>query len=206
MSKRSKLLKFRDKIQHKYWDTVPYDLRPGQLWYRFKCRFWKKHTTIKPRYLPHTYCDRVEVLPHIMFEVLSQFIEKECSPGIVDWEGSGHMIEVDGVTRNVREEMQIIYDWWHNDYMKKDDKIHAAWKASYEFAPKTSFIPVDMQGNVIPEEDAELFEWHEEYASEEQKTKHRELVKARADLELEYEDKRREMMHRLVNLQPYLWT
>jgi len=41
-----------------------------------------------------------------MFEILSKFIEEECSPGIVDWEGSDHTIDVNGDIVNVRTEMQ----------------------------------------------------------------------------------------------------
>ena len=48
-----------------------------------------------------------------MFEVLSQFIENECSPGPIDWEASAHMVKVHGKEVNVRDEMQELYDWWH---------------------------------------------------------------------------------------------
>lgn len=67
-----------DKLRNFYWRLIPYDWRPGQLLYRMKCFFFKRYTTVKPRYLPHTWCDRTAVLPHMMFEILSQFLEKEC--------------------------------------------------------------------------------------------------------------------------------
>ena len=67
----------------------------------------RNHIIYIPRYLSrYGWCDRVEALPHIMFEILSKFIEEECSPGIVDWEGSDHTIDVNGDIVNVRTEMQ----------------------------------------------------------------------------------------------------
>ena len=109
-----------------YWNRVPYNWRPGQIWYRFKCWAWYRYTTVKPRYLPHTWTDRDDVLPHVMFEVLSQFIERECTPECIDWEASGHMITVDGVEKNVRQEMQELYDWWHQEYNKDYPKCAVA--------------------------------------------------------------------------------
>lgn len=118
-----------NKIQYVYWDIVPYDYRPGQLWYRFKCWAWKRYTTIKPRYLPHTWCDKDHLMAHAMFELLSTFIEDECSPGHVQWYGEyGYKIEVNGQEIYVRDEMQALYDWWHNQYNKahteETDKIY----------------------------------------------------------------------------------
>lgn len=91
--------------------------RPSNLWYRFKCWAWYRYTTIKPRYLGHTWCDRTEQLPHMMFEILSQFVEDECSPGHVEWYGDGaHKVIVNGKEKFVRDELQDLYDWWHKEY------------------------------------------------------------------------------------------
>ena len=118
-----------DRIQYAYWDIIPYDYRPGQLWYRFKCWAWKRYSVVKPRYLPYTWCDKDLIMAHAMFELLSKFIEDECSPGIVAWYGvNGHKIEVNGKEVYVRDEMQALYDWWHKEYneayQKGTDAIH----------------------------------------------------------------------------------
>lgn len=82
----------------------------GDNWYKLKCWVWRRHTTIKPRNLDHTWCDKTELIPHILFECLSEFIENECSPGIVDWDS-------DRPHREVRRKMQELYDWWNNHYI-----------------------------------------------------------------------------------------
>jgi hypothetical protein len=104
-----------------YWTILPYDYRPGNIWYKFACWAWRRHTTVKPRTLPHTWCDRSDVLPHMMMEILTQFVEKECSPGYVEWYGEGsHKITHNGHEWNVRDMMQHIIDWWSQVYLKKD--------------------------------------------------------------------------------------
>lgn len=55
-----------------------------------------------------------------MFEVLSKFIEEECSPGPVDWYDPGwnHKVKVNGVERYVMDEMKALYTWWNKKYLK----------------------------------------------------------------------------------------
>lgn len=35
------------KIQYFYWDLIPYEYRPGELWYKFTCWLWKRYRTNK---------------------------------------------------------------------------------------------------------------------------------------------------------------
>lgn len=119
-----------NKIRYAYWDIIPYDYRPGNIWYRVKCRLWKRYSVVKPRYLPYTWCDKDYIMAHAMFELLSKFIEDECSPGHIQWYGEyPHMVEVNGEQVNVRDEMQALYDWWHKQYNKayqeEKDAIYA---------------------------------------------------------------------------------
>ena len=116
-----------DFIQYTYWKVFPYGYRPGQLWYRLKCFVWHRYTTVKPRQLDHTWRDRAGLMPYMIFEILSQFLEKECSPGIVDWEGSDHRIMYGGHSRNVNDVMWHLYHWWHNIYLKKNEHEHGAY-------------------------------------------------------------------------------
>jgi len=109
---------------------------PMEIWYRFTCWIWRRYSTVKPRYLPHTWCDRSEILPHAMFEILSAFIEKECSPGHIDWyHEHASKVMVDGKERFVRDELQDIYDWWHEKYNKE---FPAAIEALYDSIPYES--------------------------------------------------------------------
>jgi hypothetical protein len=128
-----------------------------------------------------------------MFEVLTRFIERECSPGHVDWYSeSAHKIIVDGEERFVRDEMQELYDWWHgwyHDESLKDEKV--LW---------------DLVGRHAPLSWLHNGEWNPQYASEEDRRAHDEGM----DLIQDYHDTKEaellKRMHRLVNLMPYLWT
>lgn len=203
-----KFKSFLERIKYAYYDRVPYDQRPHQLWYRFKCWAWHRYTTIKPRYLDHTWVDRTAVLPHVMFEVLSQFIEKECcEPELVDWEASGHMVTVKGVKRNVRVEMQLLYDWWHQVYNKEYQEVHdILWKEIYAHPSTRDMIPVNEDHEEVPEDEAKWFLWEPEFPTPEDKEIHDKCLHAVNNLERMQEEELIVMMHRLVNLMPYLWT
>ena len=43
------------------------------LFYPIHC-FFKRYTTVKPRWLDHKYMDSCELLAHVMFEVLTEFL------------------------------------------------------------------------------------------------------------------------------------
>lgn len=205
---RKRLEKVTDAIRHKYYDIVPHDWRPHQIWYRLKCRLFKRYTTIKCRYMPHTWMDRTAVLPHTMFEILSRFIEEECSPGHVEWYGEwGHKITVDGQEKYVRDEMQHLYDWWHQVYNKEYEEVNdILWKEIYKHPSTRDTIPVDADDNEVEEDDAEWFRWEPEFPTEEDKEIHDCCLHAVNKLERMQDAKLQEMMHRLVNLTPYLWT
>lgn len=173
-----------EKIQDLYWKIIPYDYRPGQIWYRFKCWAWKRYSTVKPRYLKHTWCDMDHLMAHTMFEILSTFIEEECSPGHVVWYGEyAHMVEVNGEQVNVRDEMQYLYDWWHKkyngSYEKETDEI-------YEHTIDEPFV--DDNGHL--------------YMSDH----NRALYKKASELEQEYEEQLEENLIRLLKIRPYMWT
>ena len=98
-----------------YWRLVPYDWRPSQIWYRFKCWAWHRYTTVHPRTLPwHTFTDRDKVLLHCCFEILSQFVEREMPAD----SKKDHQDEPwAGQDRAVRE----LYRWWKEDFPTLDD-------------------------------------------------------------------------------------
>ncbi|MCK9458443.1 MAG: hypothetical protein M0R80_02220 [Proteobacteria bacterium] len=210
-----------EKIKYKYWEIVPYDWRPWQMWYRFKSFIWTRPTVIKPRYLPYTWCDRMEMLPHMMFEILSQFIEQECSPGHVDWEASDHKIRVvkddsidpgsglpldPGKMVNVRDEMQELYDWWHNVYMKEYKEVEEIlWAEARKHEPIDRWEEDDdkKMAGLYGET---LYKWEQNFKTTEDEEIYHDCLMALNKLEANQHKALLARMHRIVNLTGYLWT
>ena len=93
-----------------------------RLWYKLKCWAWHRYNTIKPRYMPHTWMDRDSLLEGCVFEVLSKFLEDECSPGCVDWYHEyATKVDFEGKEIFLRDAWQKIYDWYHNWYVPKSE-------------------------------------------------------------------------------------
>lgn len=205
---RKRVEKTTDAIRYAYWSAVPHAYRPHQLWYKFKCWGWHRYSTIKCRYLPHTWCDRTDVLPHTMFEILSRFIEGECSPGHIDWERSNHTVTVNGVDKNVRAEMQDLYDWWHQVYQKEYKEVEEMlWKEAHKHPPDDrEFIPINADDEEVDEDDADFFRWEQNFETEDDEEIHRICIMAVNKLEQMQKDDLQKRMHRLVELTPYLWT
>jgi len=113
-----------------YHRIIPHDWRPSEIWYRLKCWGWKRYTTVKPRSLDHRWCDRSQLLPLTMFEILAQFVEKELggedlSKSVVNWgenlpreewdvkfPGHPHRITVNGEEKLVIHEILDLYRWF----------------------------------------------------------------------------------------------
>jgi len=125
------------KIKYTYWSVWPECLRPMTMWYNFKCWAWHRYSTVRSPHLPNTWCDRRELLLYTSFQILTDFIDDECSPGYVDWyhEG-GHQVEVNGVMENVMDEMKELYYWWNTLYLKEyPAKMDALWEAAEPHTP-----------------------------------------------------------------------
>jgi hypothetical protein len=188
-----------DKIKNYYWQLWPYNWRPLQVWYRLKCLMWHRYTTTRSRYHGHTWVDKTELVPHAMFELLSKFIEQECSPGHVEWYGEwGHKITVDGEKKYVRDEMQELYDWWHTvwnkEYQEVDDML---WAEARKHSPIPTGVPWYR----------DLTVWEPTFATLEDGGIYKRCI--RGINKLEHKMKREALearLHRLVNIIPYLWT
>lgn len=206
MSKR--LSKIIDKIKYAYWSIIPYDWRPGRLWYRVKCGLFHRYTTVKPRTLNfHTWCDRCTLLPHMMFEILVQFVEKELN----NEDGSRkseHTFIVGDKEVNVRDEIYDLYDWWTKDYLinANENGLYGEWHKLREAHCKDISKPVDVDGNEIPEDEAELFQWLTEWDSPEIEEEADRLFKTATESEARYEQELEDRMCRLVKIHRYLWT
>jgi hypothetical protein len=144
----------------------------------------------------------------MMFEILCQFIENECSPGRVEWYGEySHMVEVElpggkKVMRNVRDEMQDLHDWWINDYHGRYKKLEARIQATLAVHDAAYCISDFTEDDDNPEYTL----WDPQYDTPENKQRGRDLLMdlnrherfAAAAL-----DRR---MHRLVNITQWMWT
>jgi len=183
---------FASYIQYVYWKIIPYNLRPGQLLYRLKCFCWHRYTTIKPRQLDHTWCDKVELVPYVMFEMLSEFLEKECSSSIVDWEMSDHRIQYGGHSRNVQNVMWHLYNWWHKVYLIKYENEYNQWHEYHKV-------------NTIKSNNFDII-WNPEWISNGHKRHADILFKRAMKKEAAMNQELNENLKYLVDLIPFLWS
>jgi hypothetical protein len=190
-----------NKIKYKYWELISYDWRPFQIWYRLKCFLWKRYTTVKPRYLGHTWCDRVATLPHTMFEILSDFIEKECVGGPVAWyHEDSHKVVVNGVERFRMDEMLALYNWWHLKYNKAYKEIEEDWwKKVQALEVKDEWPEEEFEGEKV-------YRWEKKFKSEEHERLYNFYLDRMHDLDYRVSEELDLMLHRLINVRQSLWT
>lgn len=182
-------------IHDEFWNSLEYMCskrkRIKDFFRSIKNRILKPYTTIKPRYLGHNWTDHVDILPHMMFESLSIFIEKECSPECVEWYGEyPHMIMVGMEWKNVRDEMQDLYDWWHQEYIPywmgdTDIKFEGEDLEINEF-----FIALNKDPKDRTKKERDYFD----YLSK--------LNQQQFEMDRELQSK----MNRLIRLRRYMWT
>lgn len=178
-------------IQEWYWKLVPYDWRPEEIWYKFKCWAWHRYTTVKPRTLKfHTWCDKTALIPHVLFEMLSDFLESECSPSHVDWYGSGHKVVVSDTEKYVIDELWDIYYWWHNIYLPKEELIINPW---YDFL-------------CLHTKKEDVFSFDPKWDSPENKKIGDKLFKRMNNKEATLNKDLEKYMIRLIKCHKYMWT
>lgn len=103
-------MKLLETIEDIYHSIIPWEYRPEQLWYQFKCWAWYRYSTVKSRHLSHTWVDRDTLLHYTMFEILCDFIEKENH-------GSLNPEEQDSPTKEAYMELERLYKWWNEVYI-----------------------------------------------------------------------------------------
>ena len=171
------------------------------IWYKIECYLWYKYTTIKPKHLSLvSWCDRSELIKHVMFEILEKFIEKECSLGHIEWYGEyPHTIEVNREQKNVMDEMKDLLKWWNEVYIPywNEDTTRPLYDALSE--PTDLWIPIEENGKTY-------YEWKVQYNTPEEEQKAKEIYDQIRKLEEKIRKETLEMMHRLVNISPYMWT
>ena len=188
------------RIKYKYWEIWPSDLRPMTIWYNFKCWAWHRYSTIRCRELPHTWCDRRDLLLHASFQILTDFIDKECSPGHVQWYGDGaHHLKVDGVVENVMDEMLELYWWWDTVYLKEYPKtMDELWDEID--GPRMLCVPYEGMPDCVAGQLEMVYRDDE----------HRDAYKARTDkineVEKLMDEQAERMLKRLAAIRLWMWT
>jgi hypothetical protein len=132
-----------------------------------------------------------------MFEILSQFIEEECSPGHIEWYGEhGHKLPSG---KYVRDEMQDLYDWWHQVYLVEYPAVEAM---LFEKAEKHG--PVGSLWK--PLEDRDLFEYDPDFETEEDGELYSVYMLAVSKLERICEADLNNKMRRMIDIRESMWT
>jgi len=188
-----------EKIQSLYWSIIPHEYRPHHIWYTIKCFCWYRYSTVKPRYCSHQWIDRCDLLPEIAFEILSDFLEKECQPEEhIDWYYEDeywkdqNKILVNDKLINVRDEMQFLYDWWHTTYHKIYPEVkEILHKELKKYRDKDHMIK-DILWNP--------------YASKEDEEAENTIIHAITNLDNKVEEELQNNLHRLINIRKWLWT
>lgn len=200
-------MKFIETLRRQYYQWIPYNYRPHELWYRFKCFVWHRYTTTKPKCLGHTWCDKVELLPHTMFQILVDFVEKECTPERVNWYHEyGHKVTVDGVEKFVRDEIQEIYDWYTKVYVPNFNGENTEYNKIWDKINENS--PLEFLKEITDPEDRHYgnYVYDPEFDEPHKAALYKEAFQELNAYDQALSDKCDEMMHRLVNVRHSLWT
>jgi len=83
---------------------------------------WRRYNVVRVRSLPPTWCDRSHILPMVMMQVLTDFVERE--------------LYVCGSTRPEEDELKSHYVWFHENYLKADPWV--GYKEAVVACPKGS--------------------------------------------------------------------
>jgi hypothetical protein len=180
-----------EKARHWYWelrDRVRYMRGIRKLcdaWYYIKCAVWHRYNRVHVKTLPPTWCDRCQLLPHAMFQVLDDFVKRECSPGIVDWNS-------DEPHRTARAKMDELLNWWHNVYLAFDP--YKEIDRSRMSTDEERFVPIGGKDGK-----ADFYEFH---MNDYERDFYDEVNRKEAELEKELDVRMKE----LVELHRWFWT
>lgn len=182
--------KVKEKIQDIYWRIIPYNYRPGELWYKLACRIWYKYTTIKSRLLGHCYCDTTELLPYTMMEVFCRFMEDEVKEDChIDW--TYHKIEWKGVEVPIDSVWWECYEWWQN-YERIEESLYNDW---HNFLEK----------HRIYDFSTDLY-WNPKFDTEENKVIASSLFKEATEKEVRLNQELEDWLILLVKTRDLMWT
>lgn len=187
-----------------FYKCLPYDYRPPQLWYRFTCWFWYRYRTVHPKTLPgHTWVDRDKLLVHTMFQILTDFIEKEQKEyreedyAYVYTEQPHKLVEFKGQLKDPHYILDYLYKWWHSVYTIKEDTIYDKWHNLIKNHSKSSTT-------AIP--NSSLSEFKTVYNSNESKLKSKQLMKRSMKKDESLHKELEENLILLIKCKDSMWT
>ncbi len=191
-----------DKVKYKYWEILPYDYRPSQLWYYTKCKLWKKYNQVTVKHLPPTWVDRDYLLHGVMFQVLEDFIEKECTSGSTDWYSKDCplTVKVHGVEVHARDEMTQLLKWYKTKFLGSYEKIRDDLTDRFlASAPPHIEKEITINGETY-------IEWSDGEISEEQRKHYLFLMDLSTYTDQRIAEELESMLIRLVKVRPFMWT
>lgn len=156
-----------------------------------KGRFWKKHTIIHPRHLHYTWCDKTELIPHLVFESLCQFVENEKPFENVCWD---HYNDYKKVKKIIKDN----YRWWNEVYIPwfwKGKVYNQIWKIMPE---RISTFQKDSSGK--------YFRYSPKYHSKEDKQFERILFKVLTESDERVSEELTQRCQDIISIRTYLWT
>ena len=143
--------------------------------------------TLNIHTLDKSWCDKDEVLLHAAFQLLTDFIERECPDQIVNYNHSEE-------SQKRWDELQALYHWWTVVRPSRQDSL---------LDPSLKTPPIETQpsygsdGSIryrqrIPYNPADYPEYHQ-------------ALVLSAQLEQAWFEEDQQHLHRLVDIRPYLW-
>jgi hypothetical protein len=117
-----------------------------------------------------------------MFQILTEFIDQECSPGIIDWEATSE-------SREVMAEMRDHYNWWKTVGRDFDEFEGLDLSVLRRAGERLSPLNENGRHTLLPETDAEKAVF--QIANEREEAFKAELNRR---------------MKRIVDLSPHMWT
>lgn len=134
---------------YRWWDPRRHKIggKLWEMWYYVRCFLWKRYSTVTPRFLPPTWCDRDNLLLHTSFEILMDYVEnehkhswtvadleKELAKPVEDYQDEMSRAWCESALPYAKE-IELLYKWWTVDRPAREaeagrrlDAWHKLWK------------------------------------------------------------------------------
>jgi len=150
----------------------------------------KPYNVLRISTLSRTWHDKDEIMLHACFQILVDFIEDECSPGVVNW-------AYDARHRKTKKELDFLYKWWKEIRPARFDP----------FLDDDSLVRPTGKELLGPPNEKGHRKWMG--GSAELKKKYPKYYKAMEQswkLEEKWIKEDQEMLHRLIDVRREMWT
>lgn len=132
----------------------------------------------------YTWCDKVESMFHVNFQLLVDFVEKERALECIDW-------DADEKHQKAGQTIRDLYHWYKLEY------------------PNRKEIPCDIEPEQCVEPipgEIKAYSWKLQFKTPEDEEAWRANMYANADLQLQWEKEEQEKLHQLIDIRRFLWT